>query len=276
MTKKTKKGSNGSMPGNTKASGEKEPRVPASIHWCFTYNNYTQKNIEELIETFRDGSIHYLFQEETGENGTPHLQGFVKFPSKSRPMEKIKDKNIHWEKCKNVNASIKYCCKEDTRTGEIYSSIPFPKPIKVLSEDQLYDWQKDIVEMVKKPADDRSIYWYWETKGGIGKTQFCKYLCVKYNAVVLSGKSSDAKYGIVKYEELNGLYPDIIIFDIPRTMNDFISYEALESIKNGLFFCGKYESAQVVMNPPHILCFSNEEPDVEKMSADRWHILHLS
>jgi len=49
----------------------------------------------------------------------------------------------------------------------------------------------------------------------------------------------------------------------------------LESIKNGLFFSGKYESTQVVMNSPHLIIFANEPPDKSKMSADRWHIVRI-
>jgi len=264
-------GSNGSELGNTNSSSGK--RVHSSKKWCFTFNNYTKDDIEHLLSCFK-GSAKYIFQEETGESGTKHLQGSVEFDNKCRPTEKIKfTSKIHWEKCKDWNASVKYCSKEDTRTGEIYTNIKFPKPIKVIKD--LYDWQKDIVKIIEEEPDDRHIYWIWEDIGNTGKSSFAKYLVVMHDAIILSGKGNDCKYGIVKHYENNGVYPDIIIYDIPRTNIDYVSYESLESIKNGLFFSGKYESGQVVMNPPHIICFANSEPDLSKMSADRWKVINL-
>lgn len=256
--------------GNTKP-----PRISASIHWCFTLNNYTDSEISDLLGELKNVKLckSYIFQEETGEEGTAHLQGYVEFAKKARPLESIPNKRIHWEKCRSPKASIAYCSKEDTRTGKIYTNLKLPKPIKLI--DSLYSWQQEIVDICNTEPDDRTIHWYWEPTGNIGKTALCKYLCVKYNALCLSGKGSDCKYAIVKYHETTGVYPEIILYDIPRTMNDYISYEALESIKNGLFFSTKYESCQVVMNSPHIICFSNVHPETEKMSLDRWHIVKL-
>lgn len=261
-------GSMGSGTGNT--SG---PRVAASKHWCFTLNNYTNDDVNELVAFGSDGSLfrQYVFQEETGENGTPHLQGYIEFGKKQRPFECINNKRIHWEKCRSPKASIAYCSKEDTRTGSIYTNIRLPKPLRLIKD--LYEWQQRIVDLVQNEPDDRTVYWYWEETGNIGKTALCKYLCVKYNAICLSGKGSDCKYAIVKFHENTGTYPDIILYDIPRVMNDYVSYDALESIKNGLFFSTKYESCQVVMNSPWVFCFSNSPPDTSKMSLDRWKIV---
>lgn len=265
-------GSASSAGGNTKP-----PRIIASIHWCFTLNNWLKEELDLLLEHVSNGSIKsYIWEEEIGEEGTPHLQGYIEFSKKTRPLELIKIKRIHWEKTRDVKSAILYCYK-DFREGKIsadklWTNIKIQKPIKVLSENQLYDWQKEILNVVTSDPDDRSIYWYYEYNGNVGKSAFSKYLAVKHDAMILSGKSADCKYAIVKFHETKGYYPELIVFDIPRTMQDYISYECLESIKNGLFFSGKYESGQVVMNSPHIICFSNEKPDTSKMSHDRWII----
>ena len=51
-----------------------------------------------------------------------------------------------------------------------------------------------------------------------------------------------------------------------------MSYDAIESIKSGIIFNSKYETGQKMINPPHIIVFSNFLPDVSKLSEDRWNI----
>lgn len=256
--------------GNTNPSVK--PKINSAKNWCFTYNNY--KDAPTFIQLLRTVCKRYICQEETGENGTPHLQGYLEFEFKCRPKEKIKIPQIHWEITRDVVASINYCSKEETRTGKIYNyRIPIPKPINLITN--LKSWQTDIVNIIEEEPNDRSIYWFWEAKGGIGKTVFCKYMVYYYQALVLSGKASDMKYGIIKYIEKNGGYPPIIIFDIPRSCLDYLSYQGIEEVKNGLFFSSKYESDMVIGNCPHIICFANEEPRTEKLSQDRWIIRNI-
>ena len=61
-------------------------QISPSKHWCFTLNNYSMDDIKVLKNT--DSSIvpRYVFQEEIGEEGTPHLQGYINFNKKVRPM----------------------------------------------------------------------------------------------------------------------------------------------------------------------------------------------
>lgn len=257
--------SKGGLDGNTKSK-----QVSPSKHWCFTLNNWNDKEKDMILDICSNGSKSYVFQAEVGSEGTPHLQGYIELKTKDRPKGLFGIDRIHWEVCRNPKASILYCCKSDTSTGERWTNIKLPKPLKIITD--LYEWQEDIVKIIDVDPDDRSIYWFYESVGGIGKTQFCKYLCSKYNALILSGKGSDCKFAIIKYEEKYGYYPEIIVFDIPRCMNDYVNYDCLESVKNGLFFSNKYESAQVIMNSPHILCFSNQMPDTGQMSKDRWII----
>lgn len=88
-----------------------------SRYWCFTLNNYTEEDITNITILRCD----YVFQEEKGENGTPHLQGILMFKNAcSFRSVKKKIPRAHIERCKNKLASIKYCSKPDTRVGEIY------------------------------------------------------------------------------------------------------------------------------------------------------------
>lgn len=261
--------------GNTKRSLKCVPKVKSQIspakNWCFTLNNYLESDINEIIKVCSNSSTNYIFQEEMGENGTKHLQGYVEFNTKKRPMSVFDNKSIHWEKRKGTKQqNINYCSKSDTNNGKMYTNFRLPKPIKMV--DKLYKWQETIKEILLQEPDDRTVYWIHEPSGNIGKSLFCKYMALKHGAIVLSGKANDMKYGIIQYKIKNDVYPEIILIDIPRNVNNFLSYTGIEEIKNGCFFSAKYECDMVIMNSPHIVCFSNEEPDYSSFSLDRWKI----
>lgn len=53
--------------------------------WCFTINNYVQEDIVKLEELAADGTVTCMFvARERGEEGTPHLQGYVTFKASKR------------------------------------------------------------------------------------------------------------------------------------------------------------------------------------------------
>ena len=134
-------------------------------NYCFTWNNYEKDDIKRLLEYFgMMGSQKYVFQEEKGENKTKHLQGYVGFNRAVRfdTLKKFNEK-IHWERCRNVKQSIEYCMKVDTRVGEVYTKgIEKPRRavIDPLGDKKLKDWQKEVIEIIKQKADDRSVYWF--------------------------------------------------------------------------------------------------------------------
>lgn len=270
------------VPHSSRGEGNTRQISPAK-HWCFTLNNYTSSDIVSLKEKFDNeivpkfqsstGWAHkYIFQEETGENGTPHLQGYVAFRNKLRPISVVGDRRIHWEKCKHPVASIRYCCKSDTRTGEIYSKgINLDRFKKFwLDRKDFLPWQASVWEILQVPSDYRTIHWIYESVGNTGKSSISKAIVCELNALILAGKGADMKYGIVSYFEKKGVYPDIIIIDIPRSNLEYVSYCGIEEIKNGCFFSGKYESGMCVFPNPKIVCFANEPPKWHKVSRDRW------
>lgn len=255
--------------GNTKSSAT---RQPASKNWIFTYNNPDKDKIKILEEQLSRLSCCFRVQEEKGENGTVHLQGYVSFDKVTRPIEAIGIKEIHWEKCRNAKAAKEYCSKEETRTGNyVFTS---EEDIDLIKPDK--PWMLEIIENLKKKPDYRTINWYWEETGNTGKTALAKYICCNFEALYLSGKSNDCKYAIYNHIKEKKKNPKIIIIDVPRSYQEYINYEAIESIKNGIFFSNKYESSQVIMNSPHIYIFANHPPDTSKLSKDRWNIVNIN
>lgn len=246
---------------------EKSRCVPSKF-WFFTWNEYPNDVVEILLETFTDCK-KYVFQKEIGESGTPHIQGCIECLTKIRPIEHFQlPKEIHWEKTRNREKASKYCCKCLTRSSENYWSkgFKFNKPIKLISD--LFPWQQDIVDICKSEPDDRKIYWYWEEKGCTGKTALCKYLYINYGAILISGNHKDVKNCIVEHMKKGNDYPEIILVNLVR--GEAISYKGLESVKDGIFYSGKYEGGMCVGNPPHVFVFSNTEPNLAMLSEDRW------
>lgn len=265
-------GNIGNRGGNTKT-----PRVVPCKKWCFTLNNYTNTLMEQLETKFKEFNIDYIFGEEVGESGTKHLQGYIECPTKIRPIEKFGIKEIHWEKTKGTREqNITYCSKDGKVKTSFMTEIEKRKRLRILSQDQLYDWQKDIIECVKKPASDREIIWVWSHEGKTGKTTFGRYLAYEHKASLVKGKGKDILYAATTVVSKDPFYDGyIFILDLCRTMENFVSYEGIEDLKNGWWFSGKYESVSVIIPPPHVIVFANFKPDVSKLSKDRWKIVNI-
>lgn len=114
----------------------------------------------------------------------------------------------------------------------------------------------------------RSIIWYTDIVGGCGKTAFCRYAIANVPDVlfVSSGSAKDILYQVIKTKR----DPRIVIFNLPRTAEGAMSYSAIEQLKDGLLFSGKYEGGVKLFPPPHVIIFSNFFPDLSKLSLDRW------
>lgn len=251
-------------------------QIAPSKRWCFTVNNYDIDTVKEISSIVPDLCDVYIVAKEVGKKGTPHLQGYCEFKNKCRPKNLFKNGNkFHWEKAKgNRNQNFEYCKKEDDLIMSAGHRVK--RPVKILSVDQLRTWQTEIIDIVNKEPDDRTIYWYWSKKGNIGKTTFCKYLTIKYNALPLAGKGADVRNGIVEYVKNYNDTPELVVFPIPRSYNsEYLSYEALENIKDMYFYSGKYEGKPICGNPPHLIVFSNHPPDTGRMSIDRWKIMEI-
>lgn len=268
-------------------------RPSAGKQWCFTYNNpmgatgaQSERHVNTIHKSFRDrlerADCNYIFQYEVGESGTPHYQGFVQFESRKRPMSIFSDyTGIHWEKAKGtVSENTKYCSKGEGRlAGPWYKGLLPHRDVHTISLGQMHPWQKALLEKLTTECSqtDRKIHWYWDPTGNIGKSALAKYLCVHNMALIASGKGTDILYGLKTFKDIHGAFPPILVIDIPRCTDvKFVSYQAIESCKNGCAYSGKYEGSMLLMPPMHIVIFSNEPPDLSTFSADRWNVVELN
>lgn len=80
-----------------------------SRNWCFTINNWTDNDCRAM-----EGAEYTVVGKETGEAGTPHLQGFCHFTNQ-RTFNGVKriHPTAHWEEMHgNIEQAIEYCKKD--------------------------------------------------------------------------------------------------------------------------------------------------------------------
>lgn len=238
--------------------------------WFFTWNNYPENWRDTITQGFVDAS-KYAVNPEEGKQGTPHLQGVVEYKH-ARSFDSMKKLfPCHWEKCISKKA-VQYCTKLDTQVGD--PLIKGYKKIKPLIKE-FKDWQLKLNDIFKEDPDSRKIYWVVDPVGGAGKTTYCKHLVqTRDDTLYVCGKAGDIKYGISSWLETKELR--IVLLDYTRSLENYVSYEGLESIKNGIFFNTKYESRMVCFDTTHVVCFSNFEPNMDMLSGDRWVVIHLN
>lgn len=90
------------------------PRSPRYRNYCFTLNNYTEDEINLLM--LSDYS-YMIFGYEIGENGTPHLQGYIEFDDKMTIVgikKHLGIDRIHLESRRGTQEeAINYCKKDN-------------------------------------------------------------------------------------------------------------------------------------------------------------------
>lgn len=142
----------------------------------------------------------------------------------------------------------------------------------VLEENPLNEWQSWLHERLITEADDRTVDFYVDIEGGKGKSYFCRWMMSKYPDVVQvlsGGKRDDLAHAIDTSKR-------IFLFNLPRGGIEFLQYSILEQLKDRVVFSPKYASSTKVLKYLcHVVVFCNEEPDMYKMTADRYVVNKL-
>lgn len=291
-------------------------------HWVFTLNNYVDEEVRALSELHGNGFVDYLiFGKETGDNGTPHLQGYVSF-SQRHTLAQAKHRigaRAHLEQKRGTPEQASNYCKKDGDFTE-FGSLPagsgkrtdwelllnwvkdldgrprekdlwdaFPSlygryrdsirrmidvyhPALPRVQGDLREWQSALVTSLRAPPDDRRVQFVVDPIGAGGKTWLVKYVMREFESVqVLKiGKRDDLAYTV---DERNLIF----LLDVPRNSLQHLQYSVLEMLKDQMVFSPKYDSCMKVMEQvPHVVVFTNETPDMNALTHDRYQITNIS
>lgn len=145
-------------------------------------------------------------------------------------------------------------------------------PQQVLVEGALRGWQQEITTRIEAPADDRKVFFLVDENGNSGKSWLTRYWYSNKpdDMQMLSvGKRDDLAHAVDPTKSL-------FVFDIPRGGMEYLQYTVLEQLKNRMVFSPKYDSRmKILKKTPHVVVFCNEEPDRNKMSRDRYHVIQI-
>lgn len=285
MANRTQKTQNKPEPlGNTSTRGYTNHKTIRSRKWCITLNNYTETEYKFLLDTINTRNYSYIIGREIGkQNKIPHLQIYIetKNPTSFNTIKNINNR-LHIEKARgNRKQNIIYCSKENNYKTNFADELVKDRLTLILEAEYdsitWKDWQLQIIEITNNKPDKRKIYWYWEEIGNVGKSFLIKYLALKFPDKIIIGNGKKANVFNQILTHINkGLEPECILIDIPRENKDYFNYGCIEAIKNGCFYSGKYEGGICLFKIPHIIIVSNEEPNYNKFSHDRYEIYNIT
>lgn len=146
-------------------------------------------------------------------------------------------------------------------------------PLPEIELHPLREWQQTLNARLNGPADDRKIIFIVDTTGNSGKSWFGKYY--EHNhpdevQIMDPGKRTDMAYMLNPAAK-------VLIMDAPRSrQNEYLQYDFLEQVKNGIVSSYKYVCIQKrIPHKMHVVVMMNQEPDMDKLSADRYDIINV-
>jgi len=264
-------------------------------HLTIYLNKLVDVNLEQfsvdidqdlLDEWFNNNCKKWVYQLEKSKNDMMHYQCVISLHKKEFSKKVlssissytgIKEDYINISPSLTGNTSFNYAMKEETRVEGPWSNKMLEENLQVetLALDKFYTWQKIVFHIAMGKPDDRSIHWFYDTKGNRGKTQLTRMLLAKHGKEVgvipCVGTSNQLVSAIINM----GMRKTYIL-DIPRSKSggswdDRVAdlMLTIESIKNGLLVSAMYGKLnQLLMPHPNVIVFSNY--DLNGLSPDRW------
>lgn len=232
----------------------------------------TRDSIEQAFELH---AKKWTYQLEQGEGGYRHYQCRISLVKKQRikpVIETFAEFKAHVSptSAKNMGNDF-YVMKEDTRVEGPWTNVKIFIPRDVRKMTQLFPWQEKMLELIKI-EEDRIIHYIYDPNGNNGKSSFVRY-CDVYGHGKFIPPINDAKdvcQAVCCLGEQKCYF-----LDMPRSMpKDKLQslYAAIEQVKSGSVYDTRYKLKQLIMDPPNVVIFGNQMPNIELLSVDRWRI----
>ncbi len=251
---------------------------------CCVYDftaNKESLNTEEIKTKLNYHCKKWAFQLEKGKTGYVHWQGRLSTKIKvflPQLVELWNCKDFHFSITSKANRNnLFYVIKDDTRIEGPWKDddevLYIPRQIREIKK--LYPWQKQIIE-ISKIWDTRTINVVIDDKGNIGKSILKTYVrCHKLGRVIPFCNNYKDILRMVCDMPTSNFY----IIDMPKALDkDKIGtlYSAIETIKDGYAYDDRYSFKEKCFDCPNIFIFTNELPDTNYLSQDRWKFWGVS
>jgi len=261
------------------------PKGPCA-GWAFTWWVEGDANRELLIEELTDDRIRsWVFQQERGEeSGNLHFQGRLELKKKIRVGQVVD----MFPKCSEVKgmsfsiehdqmASKRYCGKTPTRVAGPWRDTDFV-------QDYPEEWKSiervpfmDELEARIAAQSTREILLVGDPVGNTGKTAWKKLATVQGHVAIPVQKEAIDMMQIA-YAKLHNKDRDkthTIIFDCTRAHGGTRAFwiqmcQVLEAVKDGMAYDKRYHYRECFFRRPKVVVFTNDKPDRDLLSADRW------
>ena len=266
-------------------------------YWAATWNEGPLPEVSGLVKFMDDLNFGFCFQKEKGETTErAHYQMRINLKTKDRRMTKLTLLSIFHSAYDVAQLTLRpesnnglkkdalafYVMKNETRIDGPWMDKGFKAPeapyeytgkdLQMMGDPLL--WQKEILQMMEKEPDDRTVTWICQRAGNAGKSKLQKWLCWKKKAKRISmGLAHQIKNAFCVSKARYKTY----VMNIPRVVGKEEAqrelFSAIEEIKDGWVSAVMYgEEKECFFEPPHIFVFSNELPNLGLCSADRWQL----
>lgn len=244
----------------------------------------------------------WVFQSETGNTGYEHYQGEGSLRKKRRKHEALEmfrncPLNIvpnyfnqiptnEAKRIKNVShLMLRYAAKADTRIAGPWNSREEGKEETYIPPQYrgkvFKPWQQTVIDIGKRECaelDERHIHWIYDPVGSHGKSNISSLIELQKIGIDLPSHNDYKQLCEAVCNELmdtNNRNPGIMVMDMPRAMPKHKLHgitTALEQFKKGKVVDMRNHYKKWWFSTPSVWVFSNSEPPMEDLSADRWRI----